>query len=87
MNSENLLTSQDYKNFWKLSCASSPAFNIASKVAIDYSNSNSNSNTSMRLSIPFDLGPETGNTARNLCPRQHMDKLSEYYFELILKYK
>ena len=60
---------------------SSPTFNIESKLAIDntnsFNNSNSNIMTDIRPSVN-DLGAGTGHTNRNLRPRHHMDKLSEY---------
>ena len=59
----------------------------APKLATDDSNSNINTNTNCRSSIAVSLGDGTGNIARNLRPRQHMDKLSEYYFEILIKYK
>ena len=60
---------------------------FAPKLAIDDSNSNSKANTYIGLPIPVDLGDGTGNTTRNLCPRQHTYKLSDYYFEILFKYK
>ena len=60
---------------------SSPILNIESKLTIDNSNSFNNSNTNIMTDIRpsvDDLGAGTGNTNRNLRPRYHMDKLSEY---------
>ena len=81
--SEKVLTIQDRKLSGNVSCASSPTVNISSKLAID--NSNSIHNFNICLSVPVDSGAGTGNTIRNLCPRHHMDKLSEYDSELIFK--
>ena len=45
----------------------------------DYnSNININTNTINRASMSvINMGDGTGNTSWNLCPRQHMDKLSK----------
>ena len=62
------------------------SFITDSKLAIDNINSinNSNSNTN----IPFlqsvkDVDAGTGNLNRNLRPRHHMDKLSEFFSKFI----
>ena len=75
---EIILAKQD----WNISGnPSSPILNIESKLTVDISNSFNNSNTNIMTDIRpsvDDLGAGTGNTNRNLRPRYHMDKLSEY---------
>ena len=74
---EIILAKQDRK----FSGNPSPTLNIESKLTIDNSNSFNNSNTNIMTDIHpsvDDLGAGTGNTNQNLCPRYHMDKLSEY---------
>ena len=79
----NDLTSQNQKISGN---PSSRCFITDSKLAIDNINSinNSNSNTN----IPFlqsvkDVDAGTGNLNRNLRPRHHMDKLSEFFSKFI----
>jgi hypothetical protein len=69
--SGNVLTFQDRK------FSSSFSHVFPSELAIDDSHSISNINSNMRFVIPVDMSAGTGNISRNLCPRQHMDKISE----------
>ena len=67
---EIILTNQDQK----------VSGNPSSKLAIDNTYSFNNSNCNIMTGIcpsVNDLGAGTGNTNQNLCPRHHMDKLSE----------
>ena len=76
---EIILANQDRKISGK---PSSPTFNTESKLAIDNPNSFNNSISNIMTDIrpPVDdLGAGTGSTNRNLRPRYHTDKLSEYF--------
>ena len=79
----NDLTSQDQKISGN---PSNRNFNTDSKLAIDNLNCiysrNSSINTPILQSIK-DVDAGTGNLNRNLCPRHHMDKLSEFFSKYI----
>ena len=83
--SENPLNSQDQKISEKTSDALTVLIHNAPLLASD--NTNSNTSTNNRPSMAVGLGVGTGKFSRNLCPRQHMDKLSEYYFKILIKNK
>ena len=79
----NDLTSQDRK----ISVyPSNRNFYTDSKLDIDNINSNYSSNSSINISFPQsvkDVDAGTGNLNRNLRPRHHMDKLSEFFSKYI----
>ena len=87
--SENPLTSQDRRFSGKTSDASTVLSCDDPVLASDdtYSHIYTNTNTINRASVAVSLGDGTGNMSRNLRPRQHMDKLSEYYFEILFEHK
>ena len=79
----NDLTSQDQKIS---GYPSNRNFNTDSKLAIDSINSINSSNSSINIPIlqsVKDVDAGTGNLNRNLRPRHHMDKLSEFFSKYI----
>ena len=83
------MTSQDRKFSGKTSDVSTVLSCNDPILASDDTNSNiyTNTNTINRASVAVSLGDGTGNMSRNLRPRQHMDKLSEYCFEILFEHK
>ena len=76
---ENNLTTMDRKLSGKDTVVLTELHHSDQTLASDDYNSNININTNSinRASMSVNMGDGTGNTSRNLCPRQHMDKLSK----------
>ena len=88
--SENPLTSQDRKFSGETSNVSTVLICNDPSLASDdtYSNIHTNTNIINRTSVADTLDDGTGIISRNLRPRQHMDKLSEYsLFEILFENK